>query len=139
MLLLTPHSNLRYKNSVSELLSLNQHKIKLGLTRVKKVIKKLKVKNNPKTKYLTINGTSAKNSILQIFKSILIQQKQKYSATYSPHLVSIVERFEHNQKFIKLKNLNKILIKVSKYKNLTQFEKLMSSKMFCIINQKICY
>ena len=127
MLLLTPHSNLRDKNSVSELLSLNQHKIKLGLTRVKKVIKKLKVKNNPKTKYLTINGTSAKNSILQIFKSILIQQKQKYSATYSPHLVSIVERFEHNQKFIKLKNLKKILIKVSKYKNLTQFEKLIVS------------
>ncbi len=124
---LTPRSKLQHKNSVSELLTLNQHKIRLGLTRVKKVIKKLNIKNNSKTKYLTINGTSAKNSILQIFKSILIQQKQKYAATYSPHLLTIVERFEYNQKFIKLQNLKKILIKVSKYKNLTQFEKLIVS------------
>lgn len=137
MSLLTPRLNLQHKNSVSELLTLNQHKIRLGLTRVKKVIKKLKVNNDSNTKYLTINGTSAKNSILQIFKSILIQQKQKYAATYSPHLVSIVERFEHNQRFIKLKDLKKILINVSKHKNLTQFEKLIVSFGLFINNLKL--
>ena len=66
-----------------------------------------------------------KNSIIQIFKSILIKHRQRYAATYSPHLVSITERFEHNQKFIKLSMLKNILSKVSKYKNLTHFEKLV--------------
>ncbi len=115
------------KNNIDKLLTLNQHKIRLGLSRVKKVIQKLQIKRKPNTKYLTINGTSAKNSILQIFKSILIEHKQRYAATFSPHLLSIVERYEHNQKFIKLNVLKKILIRVSKYKNLTQFEKLIVS------------
>lgn len=113
------------KSSVEKLLILNQHKIRLGLTRINKVIKKLKFSQEPNIKYLTVNGTSAKNSIIQIFKSILIKHRKRYAATYSPHLISIVERFEHNQRFIKLNKLKSILIKVSKYKDLTQFEKLV--------------
>ena len=93
---LNKHSN------IEKLLILNQHKIRLGLTRINKVIKKLKITQRPNIKYLTVNGTSAKNSIIQIFKSILTKHRQRYAATYSPHLVSITERFEHNQKFIKL-------------------------------------
>ncbi len=116
---LNKHSN------IEKLLILNQHKIRLGLTRINKVIKKLKIAQRPNIKYLTVNGTSAKNSIIQIFKSILIHHRQKYASTYSPHLVSITERFEHNQKFIKLSKLKNILSKVSKYKNLTHFEKLV--------------
>ena len=112
-------------NSVQKLLTLNQHKIRLGLTRIKKVIKRLKITHRLNIKYLTVNGTSAKNSIIQIFKSILIQHRQRYAATFSPHLVSITERFEHNQNFIKLNKLKNILIKVAKYKNLTHFEKLV--------------
>jgi|TARA_B100001093_G_scaffold315037_1_gene300592 dihydrofolate synthase/folylpolyglutamate synthase len=111
--------------NIEKLLTLNQHKIRLGLTRIKKVIKRLKITHRLDIKYLTVNGTSAKNSIIQIFKSILIQHRQKYAATYSPHLISITERFEHNQKFIKLNKLKNILIKVAKYKNLTHFEKLV--------------
>jgi len=118
--------NLRNKNNnIQNLLTLNQHKIRLGLSRINKVIKKLKINQKPNIKYLTVNGTSAKNSIIQIFKSILIKHGQRYAATYSPHLVSITERFEHNQKFIKLSKLKNILSKVSKYKNLTHFEKLV--------------
>ena len=116
---LNKHSNLE------KLLTLNQHKIRLGLTRINKVIKKLKITQRPNIKYLTVNGTSAKNSIIQIFKSILIKHRQRYAATYSPHLVSITERFEHNQKFIKLGKLKNILTRVAKYKNLTHFEKLV--------------
>ena len=100
---LNKHSN------IEKLLTLNQHKIRLGLTRINKVIKKLKIAQRPNIKYLTVNGTSAKNSIIQIFKSILIKHRQRYAATYSPHLVSITERFEHNQKFIKLSKLKNIL------------------------------
>ncbi len=113
------------KKSVDQLLIFNQHKIRLGLSRVNKVIKKLKINQKPNVNYLTVNGTSAKNSIIQIFKSILIKHKQRYAATYSPHLVSITERFEHNQKFIKLSKLKNILTRVTKYKNLTHFEKLV--------------
>ena len=113
------------KSSVEKLLTLNQHKIRLGLSKINKVIKKLKIIQKPDIKYLTINGTSAKNSIIQIFKSILIQHRQSYAATYSPHLVSITERFEHNQKFIKLNKLKNILTRVAKCKNLTHFEKLV--------------
>ncbi len=118
---LNKHSNLE------KLLTLNQHKIRLGLTRINKVIKKLKITQRPNIKYLTVNGTSAKNSIIQIFKSILIQHRQRYAVTVSPHLVFLAERFEHNQKFIKLNKLKSILTRVAKYKNLTHFEKLVVS------------
>ena len=113
------------QNYIEKLLILNQHKIRLGLSRINKVIKKLKITQKPNIKYLTVNGTSAKNSIIQIFKSILIKHRQRYAATYSPHLVSITERFENNQKFIKLNKLKNILTRVAKYKNLTHFEKLV--------------
>ena len=63
------------KNNIEKLLTLNQHKISLGLTRIYKVIKKLKITQKPNIKYLTVNGTSAKNSIIQIFKSILTVDK----------------------------------------------------------------
>ncbi len=118
---------LEKKSSLEKLLTLNQHKIRLGLSRINEVIKKLKITQKPHVKYLTVNGTSAKNSIIQIFKSIIIKHSQRYAATYSPHLVSITERFEHNQKFIKLSKLKKILTKVAKYKNLTHFEKLVTA------------
>ena len=117
--------SLNSKKSVDQLLTFNQYKIRLGLSRINKVIKKLNINQKPNVNYLTVNGTSAKNSIIQIFKSILIQHKQKYAATYSPHLVSITERFEYNQKFIKLSKLKNILTRVAKYKNLTHFEKLV--------------
>ena len=126
---LTPQLKRRLdkKSSVEKLLILNQHKIRLGLSRINKVIKKLKITQKPNIKYLTVNGTSAKNSIIQIFKSILIKHRQRYAATYSPHLVSVTERFEHNQKFIKLNKLKNILTRVTKYKNLTHFEKLVTT------------
>ena len=129
--------SLNPKKSVDQLLIFNQHKIRLGLSRVNKVIKKLKINQKPNVNYLTVNGTSAKNSIIQIFKSILIQHKQKYAATYSPHLVSITERFEHNQKFIKLNKLKNILTRVAKYKNLTHFEKLVVAFGIFIKNLKL--
>jgi len=128
---------LEKKSSLEKLLTLNQHKIRLGLTRINKVIKKLKITQKPNVKYLSVNGTSAKNSIIQIFKSILIQHRQRYAATFSPHLVSITERFEHNQNFIKLNKLKIILTRVAKYKNLTHFEKLVVAFGIYIKNLKL--
>ena len=42
------------KSSVEKLLTLNQHKIRLGLSKINKVIKKLKIIQKPDIKYLTI-------------------------------------------------------------------------------------
>ena len=124
--------------STNELLKLNQHKIKLGLSRVRSVLKKLNLnKNIDSRKVLTINGTSAKNSILQIFKKIISQQKKKFAVTTSPHLVSLVERFEINNIFIKKYLLKKILIKVSKFRKLTEFERLIIAFGLYIKNKKI--
>ncbi len=128
---------LRKKSSLEKLLTLNQHKIRLGLTRINKVIKKLKIIQKPNVKYLTVNGTSAKNSIIQIFKSILIKHRQRYAVTVSPHLIFLTERFEHNQKFIKLSKLKNILTRVAKYKNLTHFEKLVVAFGIFIKNLKL--
>ncbi len=120
------------------LLELNQHKIKLGLSRVSSVLKKLNInKTIDNRKVLTINGTSAKNSILQIFKKIISQQKKTFAVTTSPHLVSLVERFELNNIFIKKYLLKKILMKVSKFKKLTEFEKLIIAFGLYIKNKKI--
>ena len=126
------------ENSVNNLLLSNQHKIRLGLDRVNKAIKNLNLNTEyPLTNICTINGTSGKNSIIQILKSILIKHKKKYAAFYSPHLISIVERLEHNKKFIKLALLKKILLKVHNQKNLTQFEKLTIAFGLFIKNLKL--
>ena len=126
------------ENSVNNLLLSNQHKIKLGLDRVNKSIKNLNLSTEyPSTNICTINGTSGKNSIIQILKSILIKHKKQYAAFYSPHLISIVERLEHNKKFIKLALLKKILLKVHNQKNLTQFEKLTIAFGLFIKNLKL--
>ncbi len=124
--------------AIDKLLLLNQHKIKLGLGRVNRAIKRLNLNTNfPNSNICTVNGTSAKNSIIQIFKNILIKYKKRYAATYSPHLISITERFEHNKKFISMKLLKKILLKTSKQKNLTQFEKLTIAFGLFIKNLKL--
>ncbi len=126
------------ENSVNNLLLSNQHKIRLGLDRVNKAIKNLNLNTEyPLTNICTINGTSGKNSIIQILKSILIKHKKKYAAFYSPHLMSIVERLEHNKKFIKLALLKKILLIVHNQKNLTQFEKLTIAFGLFIKNLKL--
>lgn len=123
---------------IEKLLQLNQHKIKLGLGRINQAIKRLNLNTNfPNSKICTVNGTSAKNSIIQIFKNILIKQKKRYAATFSPHLISITERFEHNEKFININILKKNLLQASKQKNLTQFEKLTIAFGLFIKNLKL--
>ena len=124
--------------SPKTLLELNQHKIKLGLSRVSSVLKKLNInKTSDNRKVLTINGTSAKNSILQIFKKIISQQKKTFAVTTSPHLVSLVERFELNNNFIKKHLLKKILMKVSQFRKLTEFERLIIAFGIYIKNKKV--
>ncbi len=58
--------------SIQKLLKVNQHKkITLGLTRTQKALGHINLEKKTKSKILTINGTSAKFSILNIFKKYL--------------------------------------------------------------------
>ena len=139
MLQLTPRSKRQpeKKSSLEKLLTLNQHKIKLGLNRINKIIKRLKITQKPNIKYLTVNGTSGKNSIIQIFKSILIQYRLRYAATYSPHLVSITERFEHNQNFIKLNKLNLYFIhNIPKFVYQVSYRGVKTLRRFSLLGRK---
>ncbi len=126
--------------SIQKLLKVNQHKkITLGLTRTQKALKFINWEK-PKSRILTISGTSAKFSILQIFKKILIDNKNSFAATYSPHIKSITERMEINSKLIKINVLKKILNKVYKIPvPLTEFEKLCVAFAEFIKNKKTDY
>ena len=126
---------------VQKLLQVNQHKkIKLGLFRSKKALSLINWENKIKTKTITINGTSAKFSIIHILKNILIFNKNSFSATYSPHIKNITERIEVNSKFIKLGTLKKILEKICRLPvNLTEFEKLCLAFAEYIKNKKTDY
>ena len=112
--------------SIQKLLRVNQHKkISLGLFRAKKALDHINWSQKTKSKIVTIGGTSAKFSIINIFKKILIKNKNSFAATYSPHIKSIVERMEVNSKFIGLNQLKKILNKIYKMPvRLTEFEML---------------
>ena len=107
---------------------------------VKKALSLINWENKIKTKTITINGTSAKFSIIHILKNILIFNKNSFSATYSPHIKNITERIEVNSKFIKLGTLKKILEKICRLPvNLTEFEKLCLAFAEHIKNRKTDY
>ena len=127
--------------SIQKLLKVNQHKkITLGLTRTQKALRHINWKKKTKSKILTINGTSAKFSILNIFKKILIGNKNSFAGTYSPHIKSIVERMEVNSRFISLDRLKKILNKIYKIPvRLTEFEMLCVAFAEYIKKKKVEY
>ena len=112
--------------SIQKLLKANQHKkISLGLSRTKKALGHINWNKKKNSKVITIGGTSAKFSIINIIKKILVENNFSYAATFSPHIKSIVERIELNSKLISLRKLKKILVKIySLPVNLTEFEKL---------------
>ena len=127
--------------SIQKLLKVNQHKkILLGLSRTRKALSYISWSKKTKSKIVTIGGTSAKFSIINIFKKILIKNKNSFAATYSPHIKSVVERMEVNSKFIGLNQLKKILNKIYKMPvRLTEFEMLCVAFAEYIKNKKIEY
>ena len=112
--------------SIRKLLKVNQHrKISLGLSRTQKALRYINWNKKKNSKIITIGGTSAKYSIINILKKILIQNNSSYAATFSPHIKKIVERIELNSKLISLRKLKIILVKIYNLPvNLTEFEKI---------------
>ncbi len=114
---------------ISELISpqFERDKIKLGLSRVKKVLQEL---DNPcrNIPAIQIIGTNGKGSIAAYLESILFEAKKNFGVTTSPHLFDIYERIRVNKQNIEKSDFEKIfrLIekKFAKYQ-LTPFEKII--------------
>ena len=101
--------------------------IKLGLSRIKKVLQEL---GNPcmNIPAIQIIGTNGKGSIAAYLESILFEANKNFGVTTSPHLFDISERIRVNKKNIDKMDFEKIyrLIETnfSIYK-LTPFEKII--------------
>ena len=101
--------------------------IKLGLSRVKKVLKEL---GNPciNVPAIQIIGTNGKGSIAAYLENILFEAKKNFGVTTSPHLFDICERIRVNKKNINKNDFEKLFEfiekKFAKYK-LTPFEKII--------------
>ena len=105
--------------------------IRLGLSRIKKVLKRLDYpcKDIPA---IQIVGTNGKGSITAFLESILFEAKKNIGVTTSPHLFDISERIRVNKKNISKNELEKIFKLInksfSKYE-LTPFEKIICSAL----------
>ena len=101
--------------------------IKLGLSRVKKVLEEL---GNPciNVPAIQIIGTNGKGSIAAYLENILFEAKKNFGVTTSPHLFDICERIRVNKKNINKTDFEKIYDFIEKkfaaYK-LTPFEKII--------------
>ena len=108
--------------------------IKLGLSRIKKVLQELgnPCKNIPA---IQIIGTNGKGSIAAYLESILFEARRNFGVTTSPHLFDVCERIRVNKKNINQTDFKKIYRLIEKKFStfeLTPFEKnhLLRTKFF---------
>ena len=113
--------------------------IKLDLSRIKEVLKKL---DNPcqNIPAIQIVGTNGKGSIAAYLESILFEAKKNFGVTTSPHLFDICERIRVNKKNINKTDFEKIYRLIeknfSKYE-LTPFEKIICCALTFFDNEKV--
>ena len=101
--------------------------IKLGLSRVKKVLKEL---GNPCSNVPAIQviGTNGKGSIAAYLENILFEAKKNFGVTTSPHLFDISERIRVNKQNINktdFENIFEFIEKKFAAHKLTPFEKII--------------
>lgn len=129
------------------LMELDRLGIKLGLARIKKLLKALK---NPEKRLKTIHivGTNGKSSTARMISAILGAHGLKAGAYLSPHLVSFTERFLINGKEIKPARFEKLILEVREKAEevnkrsrssglLTQFEILTAAAFLFFHQQKV--
>jgi len=113
--------------------------IKLGLSRVKKVLQGL---DNPcqDIPAIQIIGTNGKGSIAAYLENILFEAKKNFGVTTSPHLFDICERIRVNKKNINKTDFEKIIglieKKFAKYQ-LTPFEKIICCALIFFDNKQV--
>ena len=113
--------------------------IKLDLSRIKEVLKKL---DNPcqNIPAIQIVGTNGKGSIAAYLESILFEAKKNFGVTTSPHLLDICERIR-----VKKRNINKtdfetiyrLIEKNFSTYELTPFEKIICCALNFFDNEKV--
>ncbi len=101
--------------------------IKLDLSRIKEVLKKL---DNPcqNIPAIQIVGTNGKGSIAAYLESILFEAKKNFGVTTSPHLLDICERIRVNKRNIKktdFETIYRLIEKNFSTYELTPFEKII--------------
>jgi len=106
--------------------------IKLGLSRVKKVLKEL---GNPCSNVPAIQviGTNGKGSIAAYLENILFEAKKNFGVTTSPHLFDISERIRVNKKNINktdFENTFEFIEKKFAAHKLTPFEKIICCALY---------
>ncbi len=113
--------------------------IKLDLSRIKEVLKKL---DNPchNIPAIQIVGTNGKGSIAAYLESILFEAKKNFGVTTSPHLFDICERIRVNKKNINETAFEKIYRLIEKNFStyeLTPFEKIICCALNFFDNEKV--
>ncbi len=124
------------------LLGLEKFGSKLGLKRIKKLLKLL---GNPEKglRVVHIAGTNGKGSVAAMLSSILTEAGYKTGLFTSPHLHDIRERIRINEKNISKKKFNRLLREVKKQHNKmktappTFFETLTASAFRFFKDEKV--
>ena len=113
--------------------------IKLDLSRIKEVLKKL---DNPcqNIPAIQIVGTNGKGSIAAYLESILFEAKKNFGVTTSPHLFDICERIRVNKRNIKktdFETIYRLIEKNFSTYELTPFEKIICCALNFFDNEKV--
>lgn len=121
--------------------------MKLGMTRINKLLKALK---NPEKRFRAVHivGTNGKTSTARMLSSILAAEGVKVGTYLSPHLVSFTERILINGKEISEARFEKLIEEVRQKAEevdrrsrssgpLTQFEVLTAAAFYYFHQQKI--
>ncbi len=113
--------------------------IKLDLSRIKEVLKKL---DNPcqNVPAIQIVGTNGKGSIAAYLESILFEAKKNFGVTTSPHLLDICERIRVNKRNIKktdFETIYRLIEKNFSTYELTPFEKIICCALNFFDNEKV--
>ncbi|RLF47975.1 MAG: hypothetical protein DRN20_05200 [Thermoplasmata archaeon] len=127
-----------YKEVISRLNMLGEHRIALGLERVKSIWERMGGEFNPTP--IIIAGTNGKGSVAAMLSSILIKAGYKVGMYTSPHILDIRERIVINNRVISRKEFADVGSHVLSFvegtgTNLTYFE-VLTMMAFAHFQQK---
>ena len=112
-------------------------RINLDLTRIKKVLKKLKDPHLSMVNPINIIGSDGKYSVLTSLKYFLESEKKSVTAFTSPHLFDLRHRFWLRNKYISISYFKKLISIIEKTNlNLTLFELLTCVYILAAKNEK---
>ena len=119
---------MRYINSLDYLSKLNSMRIRLGLDRIRRLLKRL---NHPQKRYATvvIGGTNGKGSIAAMTASMLSMGGFRTGLYTSPHLIDVRERIRIDGHMISIEEMQACIEEVKRQvtDDVTYFEFLTAA------------